>query len=97
MYPLTHAPPADHKIAVYIRVGSGWWTKPSWASALTAINCDGSWTCDITTGGNDHLANTIAAYLVPNGYAPPLASGQSTLAPELMENSIAHLEVLRSQ
>jgi exo-beta-1,3-glucanase (GH17 family) len=40
-----HAPPADHKIAVYIRVGSGWWTKPSWASALTAINCDGS--CNI--------------------------------------------------
>ena len=55
-----------------------------------------NWTCDITTGGSDHLANTIAAYLVPNGYAPPLASGQSTLPAELMENSIAHIEVTHS-
>jgi exo-beta-1,3-glucanase (GH17 family) len=91
-----HVQPAEYKVAVYIRVGSGWWTKPLWNAPLTQINCDGTWTCDITTGGNDHLANTIAAYLVPNGYDPPSAGGESTLPPELMENSVANFEVTRT-
>ncbi len=41
---------ADHKVLVYIYVG-GWWTKPTWAEPMTSINPDGTWTCDITTGG----------------------------------------------
>ena len=46
--------------------------------------------------GTDLQVNTIAAYLVPNGYDPPLASGQSTLSAELMENSIDRVEVSRN-
>jgi exo-beta-1,3-glucanase (GH17 family) len=91
-----HVQPADYKVAVYIRVGSGWWTKPTWAAPLTSINCDGTWTCNITTGGNDHIANTIAAYLLPNGYDPPSASGDSVLPTALIENSAAYVEVIRS-
>jgi exo-beta-1,3-glucanase (GH17 family) len=91
-----HLQPADYKVAVYIRVGSGWWTKPRWNAPLTSINCDGTWTCDITTGGNDTSANTIAAYLIPNGYNPFSAHGESTLPPELIQNSVAHVEVARN-
>jgi hypothetical protein len=91
-----HVQPADYKVAVYIRVGSGWWTKPTWDAPLTSINCDGTWTCDITTGGYDQQANTIAAYLLPNGYDPPLARGDSALPPALIENSAAYVEVTRN-
>ena len=91
-----HVEPTDYKIAVYIRVGTGWWTKPYLASPLTNIECDGIWTCNITTGGSDALANTIKAFIVPVGYNPPLASGLTTLPAAIYENSIASVEVTRS-
>ncbi len=70
-----HAAPAEHRIAVYIYVGGGWWTKPFFDAPLTSINCDGSWTCDITTGGIDEKATRIFACLLPTAYIPPSASG----------------------
>lgn len=90
-----HVRPADYKVAVYIRVRGGWWTKPYWSTPLTVINPDGSWVCDITTGGVDEEATEIVAYLVPNGYNPPLMSGQSTLPSELEENSVGKAEAIR--
>lgn len=45
-----HVKPSDYKVAVYIYV-AGWWTKPYWDRPLTTIQSDGSWICDITTGG----------------------------------------------
>lgn len=85
---------ADYKVAVYIYV-SGWWTKPYWARPLTTIQSDGTWTCDITTGGTDQLSTKIIAFLVPNGYDPPLMSGGQTLPKELYEVSVAHMMVER--
>jgi exo-beta-1,3-glucanase (GH17 family) len=90
-----HVAPADYKVAVYIRVGTGWWTKPSFASPLTDIYCQGNWICDITTGGIDEQANTIAAFLVPKDYYPPAAAGISTLPAELTDNAVAYVEVTR--
>jgi len=56
---------SDHQVLAYIYVG-GWWTKPTWAEPMTAINGDGSWTCDITTGGpSDLTATQIIAFLIP--------------------------------
>jgi hypothetical protein len=55
-----------------------------------------SFTCDITTGGIDQNATKIAAYLVPNGYSPPLMYGDSTLPAELEQNSVAKVETTRS-
>lgn len=81
---VTGVDPDDYKVAVYINV-SGWWTKPSSAQPLTPINGDGSWICDVTTGGIDECATEIAAFLVPNGYSPPPASGQQCLASELYQ------------
>jgi hypothetical protein len=92
-----HVKPADYKVAVYIKVGSlGWWTKPYWSTPLTVIQSDGSWICDITTGGTDKKATEIVAFLVPNGYSPPSMSGGSTLPSELDENTLAKVITTRS-
>jgi Glycosyl hydrolases family 17 len=91
-----HVKPLDYKVAVYIFVGTGWWTKPLWSSPLTDIQNDGSWTCDITTGGIDQDATKITAYLFPNGYSPPLMSGGATLPAELDQNSTAKIETVRA-
>jgi exo-beta-1,3-glucanase (GH17 family) len=89
-----HIDPNEYKVAVYIYV-RGWWTKPYWSKPLTPINIDGSWVCDITTGGVDERATKIAAYLLPNGYNPPSRSGQRTLPNELDENAVAKIVTTR--
>ena len=86
--------PNEFKVAVYIYV-SGWWTKPTFASPLTNIRNDGSFTTDITTGGFDQTATRIIAYLVPNGYNPPAMSGGRELPKEIDTNSVAKIEVAR--
>jgi len=90
-----HVKPADYRVAVYIRVGAGWWTKPTAASPLTPIRADGTWTCDITTGGNDPQATAIKAYLVPTGYSPPIILGDAKLPATLDQNAVAIIEVNR--
>ncbi len=90
-----HVDPADYKVAVYIYV-SGWWTKPTFARPLTTIQIDGSWITDITTGGVDQNATRIAAFVLPNGYQPPLMSGGGTLPVELAGTAAASIEITRS-
>lgn len=91
-----HVNPGEFNVAVYIRVGSGWWTKPTWAEPITSIDCRGTWTCDITTGENDPSANTIAVFLIPAGYIPPEARGQTELPTAIFDNAVAHVETVRS-
>ena len=90
-----HVSPTEYRVAVYILI-TGWWNKPFWHRPLTTIYCDGRWTTDITTGGIDEQATKIAAYLVPVGYTPPLASGETTLPAELENNAVAWVEVTRT-
>ncbi len=87
--------PSDYNVAVYIYV-AGWWTKPYWDEPLTPVNPDGSFVCDITTGGIDEQATRIRAYLLPKGYIPPLARGEATLPEELEHKKIAVVEAERS-
>lgn len=87
---VTHVTPSDHRVAVYIFV-QGWWNKPTDAAPLTLVQSDGTWTCDITTGGADAYATKIAAFLVPQGYSPPQAPGLATLPAELDTNSVAKI------
>ena len=89
------ADPAQHVIVCYIYV-PGWWVKPTFASPKTAINPDGTWTCDITTGGTDQLATRIAAFLLPIDYPPPLLGGEQTLPDELYANALAYIIVERT-
>lgn len=86
-----YANPADYRIAVYIFAGSGWWTKPYWSSPTTAINPDGTWVCAVVTGGIDHLATKYAAFLVTEGYTPPLGKGEASLPDEIFANAKAYL------
>lgn len=92
-----HIKPNDYRVAVYIKVSNGWWTKPYWNNPLMIIMPDGTWTCDITTGGIDSEATEIAAFLVPFNYTPPLLGGSAALPSELYANSVAHVEVTRTQ
>jgi hypothetical protein len=71
-------------VAVYIYV-NGWWTKPSWQYPLTAIHADGSWACNVVTGGDDAHATRYAAFLVPLSYLPPSVAGDGAL-PSQLEN-----------
>ena len=74
-----HADPATHRMLVYIRVGGGWWIKPTTATPLSAIRANSLWTVDITTGGSDQTATEIAVYLVPAAFDPPLLVGAADL------------------
>lgn len=87
--------PSDYKIVVYIFVSS-WWVKPTSANPLTAIQPDYTWTTDITTGGLDHSATRIVAFLIPNGYDPPTLTGSPTLPSELYNNSVAYTQAERT-
>lgn len=92
---VSHVVPANYDIVVYIRVEGGWWVKPFLDAPLTAINCDGTYTTDIDTGGIDTQADQIVAYLIPTSYSPPLLEGASALPPELAANSVAETSASR--
>jgi hypothetical protein len=83
------AQPSDYKVAVYI-YDSGWKNKPSLDAPLTNIQNNGTWVCDITTELYDSISTGIAAFLVPNGYNPPLLSRVNPLPVELFENAVAY-------
>jgi len=91
-----HVQPTDYRVAVYINVSGNWWTKPTEAQPITTIQSDGSWVCDITTGGVDETATRIAAFLIPASYNPPVLTGAATLPNELTNNAIASQQVERS-
>ena len=90
-----HVVPSEFYAAVYIHVDGGWIIKPYDSQPDTSINCDGTWTTDITTGGFDAYADAIAAFLVPQSYAAPLLGGSASLPQELYSNSVANVSVNR--
>ncbi len=80
----------DYSIATYIKVGSGWWTKPTFAMPSVPVLCNGQWVVDYTGGGNDHLATDICFFLVPSTYIPPPCSGCGTIPADIYSNTIAN-------
>ncbi len=74
-----HVRPSDHRIAVYIFVGGGWWTKPTTQTPASPIWPDGTFQIPVATGGSDAQATEIRSYLIPAGMAPPLLTGAATL------------------
>ncbi len=85
----------EYALAVFIKVGVSWWTKPYWASPKTEINEDGSWECDVTTGGLDRRATEFMVYLIPENYDPPLAYGDYALPAALDSIAVAKAQVKR--
>ena len=84
------------RIAVYIRVNGGWWTKPYWDSPATPISKDGSFSVNITTGGHDEEATEVAAFVIPEEYYPPGLRGEAELPAELNQKALARAHVTRS-
>jgi len=86
-----HVIPAGYQIAAYINVDGEWWIKPYDDERTTAINCDGTFTIDITTGGIDEEATSIVAYVIPITFDPPLSYDEDVLN----ANSVTHAQVDR--
>ena len=90
------ADPAVFRVAVFIDVPPyGWYSKPTCAQALTAIQPDGSWSADITTGGADTNATRIAALLVSTNYNQPCVLGEPFLPTNVFSAAIASAVVTR--
>jgi uncharacterized protein (TIGR03437 family) len=63
---VTGADPAAVRIAAYIFVsGVGWFSKPTCASPTTALQSDGTFRVQFTSGGVDDLATRIGLFAVP--------------------------------
>jgi exo-beta-1,3-glucanase (GH17 family) len=92
----SHVRALDYRVAVYAKVGGGWWTKPYWDYPLTLITPDGTWACDITTGGSDQNATEIIAFLVSAGYDPPSMSGGDILPQGLYDSAVDWIAGVRS-
>ena len=73
----------NYGVAVVIYIGGGWWTKPYFASPMTTIQTNGTWSANITTGGNDTWATVVHAYLVPSSFDIPLLSGSEAIPSSL--------------
>ena len=94
---VAHVIPASYFVAVYIFVpsGGGWWVKPTFASPATFLHCDGTFSADIDTGGQDGTATVITTFLLPNTYSPPLLSGSAALPSALYAAAVATVSVSR--
>jgi len=62
----------------------------------SAYGLDGSWECDVTTGGNDPCGTKIVAFLIPKSFSPPQLAGGPTLPATLDKNAVANAEIDRS-
>lgn len=91
-----HVIPAAYFVAVYIHVpGLGWWVKPEFAEPDTSINCNGSFSAAIVTGGDDANADEIAAFVLPSGFEAPLLGGSASLPQTLYTGAVAKVSVTR--
>lgn len=88
--------PEKVRVAVYIRVFGGWWTKPYWDAPATPIAPDGTFSVNITTGGQDDQASDVVALLIPAEYYPPGLRGEPELPAELLQKALARTDVTRS-
>ncbi|HET9654149.1 MAG TPA: glycoside hydrolase family 16 protein [Kineosporiaceae bacterium] len=82
----------QYRVVVFIKVDGVWWVKPYWASPLTAITADGTWSCDIVTGGNDQAASEIEAFVVRSDIRLPAQPSYSDVQPY----AVAHVSTSRS-
>ena len=88
--------PSACAVAAYIYVpGYGWVTKPTCAQPLAAIQPDGTWSANITTGGADSNATRIAAFLVPTNFSQPCVLGASALPENIYSNALASFVITR--
>lgn len=84
---------STHRVATYIQIeGSGWWTKPTFASPTGQISPDGSFIVDVATGGIDNRATIYCVGIVPEGVIPPQAAGAPRIPAGFNSLAIDHRE-----
>ncbi|MFH0735331.1 MAG: T9SS type A sorting domain-containing protein [bacterium] len=88
--------PQQYEIVLYIFIeGNGWWTKPTFANPLIAINSDSSWNSAIFTSTNDIYATEIIVFLMKKGKTPFLAAGVECLPDSLFFICAAQCSIKR--
>lgn len=87
-----NADPELYRVVVFIEVDGIWWVKPYWAQPLTDIAADGTWTCDIVTGGHDQDATAIEAFVVRSTIQLP----SQPWWPDVEPHALAHVYTSRS-
>ncbi|PRP73204.1 putative exo-beta-1,3-glucanase [Planoprotostelium fungivorum] len=90
------ADPFEHRVALYIKVGGGWWTKPTFAQPTLFIEPDRRFKADIFSGDNDATCSEVAVFLIDKDFTPPRAEGHAYLPHELYEKSVTHTIIKRS-
>ncbi len=91
---VTGVQPSAYVLATYIKVGGGWWTKPTFAQPTVTISHDGTARIDIVTGGSDQQATDIAVFMIPAESVPPIANGGAL---PTVPGAVASREVSRTQ
>ena len=76
-------------VALVIDVFGGWWSKPYFATPISGINADNTFSIPYNTGGQDACADKFAVFVVRLDYGIPLLSGQGSIPPEYSTNCIA--------
>ena len=70
-------------------------TKPYADQPFAAIASNGTWTCDITTGGQDQTATQTAVFLVPRGTPARVILDDATLPAQIYADAVDHKDVTR--
>jgi len=70
-----NANPTTNCLLVFINVAGNWYSKPSCATQVTAINPNGTWSLNIAPVPSDVNATQIAVFLVPTNYSPSCVNG----------------------
>ena len=83
--------PANCKVACFLYINGGWWTKPYDYWPFTPVTSGGEWYCDVVTGGSDQNAVKFAVYLLPKVDAAPLpvSLGSATIPAAIINASLA--------
>jgi glucan 1,3-beta-glucosidase len=89
---IRNADPCSCSVAVYVRVENRWWNKPYATHPVTPIDKARRWSARVVTGGVDHLADRVAAFMIPKGVTAPVCMGTVQLDPALFGVALARQE-----
>ncbi len=88
---VSNVDPKRYRVVVFIKVDGIWWVKPYWDSPLTDIATDGTWECDIVTGGHDPDATAIEAFVV----RPSIRLPSQPMFWDVQPHAVAHVYTTR--
>ena len=72
----------DYNILVYASINDSWYSVLSGQNQVISLNEDASWNCQMGNYASESL-DRIYIYLIPNGYQPPVLSGENLIPVKL--------------